>query len=144
MPDEERRGRVLVVDDEPGVRLALEVVLCRDFEVKAVSSAAEAEAALAKEPFEVLLTDYEMPEGTGIDLLNRVSEKFPDVMVMLLTGYTQHAEVRAAQLDMRVFMVVSKPYEPPYLINRVKQAATLSRVRQRTRRLERLTGGRGG
>ncbi len=69
------RGRVLVVEDDPSMRLAVEGALSIDFEVKTASNVTEALSALADDEFDVVVTDYEMPGGSGLDLMRWVETK---------------------------------------------------------------------
>ncbi len=80
--------RVLVVDDDRAVRAALKVNLTKGgMEVSLATSAAEAYAALREHPVDLVLTDVKMPGGTGLDLLAKIREAWPDTQVVVMTGY---------------------------------------------------------
>jgi signal transduction histidine kinase len=85
-----RRGRILVVDDEPMVQSAVLRMLGREHEVVAVTRAQEAvDRLLAGEPFDVILCDLMMPHMTGMDLhaeLTRSLPKTADRMVFMTAG----------------------------------------------------------
>lgn len=136
MPDQiDTRGRVLVVDDDYLMRLAVEGVLSVDFEVKTASNVTEALSALADAEFDVVVTDYEMPGGSGLDLMRSVETKFPNVMVIMLTGHVEVADVRQAESVQGLIRVLSKPYDPPRLIRWVANTVKLAQMRRATNQL---------
>jgi PAS domain S-box-containing protein len=104
-----RRGRVLVIDDEPRVSAAIAGLLSDEHETRAVSSAAEALALLdGGERFDVLLCDLLMPQVTGMELFSLLCERRPELArrVVFLTGgaFTEGARaflqrVSAPRLD---------------------------------------------
>jgi len=87
--------RVLIVDDEPLARNALVSIVSTRKDVEAVEAADDAFAALdrlQKEPFDVLLLDIEMPETSGIEMLdNLMKRNLPVPAVIFVTAYSQHA-----------------------------------------------------
>ncbi len=81
-------GRVLVADDDRAVRTALQVNLSKaGYEVTLVPSAEHALEALRGGPFDVLLTDVKMPGLGGMELLAQVRTHWPDVRVVVMTGF---------------------------------------------------------
>ena len=84
----EPTARILVVDDERAVRTALRVNLAKaGYDVQLTASAEEALEALAAREFDVVLTDVMMPGESGMQLLERVREGYPDTRVILMTGH---------------------------------------------------------
>jgi signal transduction histidine kinase len=84
-----RRGRILVVDDEPTIGRALERMLASDHDVVVVSRATEALGRIvAGEGFDVILCDLMMPHMTGMDLHTEVGRVAPDVAgrIVFMTG----------------------------------------------------------
>jgi CheY-like chemotaxis protein len=131
------RGRVLVVDDDPNQRTTLEALLADEFEVTTVASAADAERLLAGARFEVLLTDYDMPDGTGTQLLRRIERSSPSMIGMLLTAHDEFPDVLAAKRDRRIFRVLLKPYDPQMLVGCVRSGVALARMREAAPRVGR-------
>ncbi|MFK7929650.1 MAG: sigma-54-dependent transcriptional regulator [Myxococcota bacterium] len=81
-------SRILVVDDDKAVRAALRVNLSKaGHEVKLAASPAEALKILRAEPHDLVLTDMRMPGGTGLELLNQIRSRWPQVQVVVMTGY---------------------------------------------------------
>ncbi len=82
------RPRILVVDDDKAVRAALKVNLSKsEMDVTLVTTADEALAVLREVPQDLVLTDVKMPGATGIELLERIRASWPDVPVVVMTGY---------------------------------------------------------
>ena len=117
-------GTVMVVEDEATVRDMTSTVLRRaGYEVTPVSDGAEALERLLglAEPIDILVTDVVMPGMSGIDLAERVLDRFPQAGVVLLSGYT------AETLDLdrvvtRGAMFLSKPVTSNDLLDAVRRA----------------------
>jgi len=88
-------ARILIVDDELFVRNLLANVLGRrGHEIVLACDAEEALAALKDTPaFDLMLTDVVMPGMDGFDLLRRVRSAYPDVKVIVLTGYARKQSI---------------------------------------------------
>ena len=81
-------ARVLVVDDEPGIRVMLSAALKREgYEVLLASDGRTALAALEAGPLDVVVTDIRMPQMTGIELLDAVKRVDPSLSVIMMTAY---------------------------------------------------------
>src|SRR5439155_22621190 len=77
------RERILVVDDEPGMRRAIDRVLGRHYPVTEAASAEDALAEMARETFDLVLADIRMPGMDGLELLSRIrSTSAADVILM--------------------------------------------------------------
>lgn len=127
------RGRVLVVDDEDSVRLSLVAVLEETCDVQAVSNAHDALAALAKHPFDVVVTDHDMPGGSGAELVGYVVGRFKATSVILITGHVDSARVRALSQDSQRTgrtLVLYKPVNPEELLVWVKNGVAMSQLAQ--------------
>jgi two-component system nitrogen regulation response regulator NtrX len=101
--------RVLVVDDEPGVRTALENILADEgYRVKAVETAEEALDALEDDAFDAILLDVWLPGMDGLEALRRVGERRSDAAVVMISGHGNiETAVRATKLG--AFDFVEKP-----------------------------------
>ena len=121
-------ARVLVVDDDPAVRASVEALLEVDFEVTLAANVAEAERQLASQEFDVVLTDYDMPGGTGLQLVNLVRGKYPGLAAIVISGHAVSPALKSAESDQSVLRVLAKPYDPRRLVNLVYSAMKLTRV----------------
>jgi CheY-like chemotaxis protein len=117
-------GTVLVVEDEPVVRDMTTQMLTRSgYRVIAVADGAEAIARLARleEPIDVLVTDVVMPHMSGIELAELVMDRYPDVGVVMLSGYTAQT-LNLEQVTSRGATFVPKPVTSGQLVLAVQQA----------------------
>ena len=82
------RQKVLVVDDEPDIRELLEITLGRmKLETFSARNVAEAQALLKRETFDLCLTDMRMPDGSGLELVQYIQQRYPQVPVAMITAY---------------------------------------------------------
>jgi len=80
-------ARILVVDDDKAVRAALRVNLEKaGLDVRLASSAEEGLQVLHDHPVDIVLTDVKMPGASGLELLQEVKARWPDVQVVVMTG----------------------------------------------------------
>ncbi len=100
---QQRRGRILVVEDNAEVAtVTVQMLASMGFAVEVVDRARKALNRLREDPgFDLLLTDVVMPEGmTGLDLAEQVTSRFPDLPIILMSGYNN--VVARSSLGIRV------------------------------------------
>src|ERR1043165_8051314 len=103
-------ARILVVDDENTITCALELLLCEhDYDVNTASTAAEAEALLARRWFDLVFLDLRLPDSDGIRLLEQIKQTTPDTEVVLMTAYGS-LEVTIEAIKRGAFYYVEKPF----------------------------------
>jgi DNA-binding response OmpR family regulator len=113
-------ARILVVDDEPDVRMYIERALrLEGHEVLSTFDGFAALAALREKSYDMLLTDIAMPGMDGISLSLQAERDFPNMKILLMTGYA-HERQRAHNLDELVHEVISKPFDIESLRRRVE------------------------
>jgi two-component system response regulator PilR (NtrC family) len=104
-------ARILVVDDEAGMREFLQIMLEKEgYAVAAAASVAEALAAFDSTPFDLVLTDLKMPGGSGLDLLAAVKERDPACVVYMMTAYGD-AESAVEAMKRGAYDYFSKPFK---------------------------------
>jgi two-component system response regulator PilR (NtrC family) len=82
------RQRALIVDDEPDIRELLEITLGRmKLDTRSARNVKEAREWLAKESFDLCLTDMRLPDGTGLELVQHIQQRHPQVPVAMITAY---------------------------------------------------------
>jgi CheY-like chemotaxis protein len=104
--------RVLVADDEESMRLLVARAIAMDgHDVVTAEDGAEALETLTSEggAFDLLLTDIKMPIMDGIALALAAARDFPDLTILLMTGFADQRE-RASGLDAIVHDVITKPF----------------------------------
>ncbi len=133
------RPRVLVVDDERVIRLALQSKLAERFAVSTVDTAEAALDAAADRTPDVMLVDKNLPGISGIELLRRVKAEQPQIEVVLITGYaSMDSAVEALRAGAFDYLVKPLP-DLEVVVDRVARAAERKRlVQQRDALVERL------
>lgn len=121
--DGAKKDAVLVVDDEGPLREMYTSALSPHFEVTAAASVKEAEFALHKKAFRVVVADHLMPGGNGLSFLVRVREEHPESARILVTGYMKPEMLLRAVNEAAVFRYLVKPVELREFIAVVKEAA---------------------
>lgn len=116
------RLRLLAVDDEPDILDFLERATRNRFAVTRCSNGEDALAVLDRESFDLLITDHKMPRLTGLELLERIEDRFPAMARILLSGYTDVPEVERAGAVGRVHHYVVKPVDRRALLDGIDQA----------------------
>ncbi len=115
-------ARILIAEDEDGVREFLTRALVHvGYEVTAVADGSEALQALQGASFDLLLTDIVMPELDGVALALKATKDYPELRIVLMTGYAAE-QARAHNLDALVHEVVSKPFTMSEICAVVKSA----------------------
>src|SRR5262249_38468549 len=117
-----RTLRLLVVDDEPDMLDFLERVFRHDYEVVRAQSAEEALSVLERGSVDILLTDQKMPRMTGIQLLERIREHHPNLVRVLISGYTEVPDIQRAVERCQIHQYVVKPVDSERLKAAVREA----------------------
>lgn len=114
---------VLVVDDEIGILKALSRVLSRSgYHVRTANSGADALTLLQKWPCKVVLTDFRMPTMDGAELLANIKMRFPDVVGLVISGYSDFQSVKTLLNAGSAYHFLQKPWEDDELLQQVSAA----------------------
>jgi len=113
MESEARKPTVIVVDDEEMVLTSLSSFLNleTEYEVKTFLSAQEALTYMQDQPFDLVISDYLMPEMNGIKFLAAVRELRPEVPRIILTGYADKENAIKAINEVGLFQYIEKPWD---------------------------------
>jgi two-component system, NtrC family, response regulator PilR len=133
------KSQVLVVDDESDIRELLGMTLARmGLDAHCASSTSEAYALLAKNTYDLCLTDMRLPDGDGLTVVDYVAKNHPNLPVAVITahGSTENA---VAALKAGAFDYLAKPVSLDQLRTLVRSALKLPRSAQR-RTAEEATG----
>ena len=125
---ETKSGRVILVDDDPYVLESVCMLLSvSGFEVQPFSNGAEALDRLRQSPPDVVLTDVNMPQMSGIELLEEIHRIDRDIPVILMTAYAE-LEMAVSAIKKGAFDFIIKPFKTPYLIYAVEKGINYQRL----------------
>ena len=106
--------KVLVVDDEDGVRTTLsEFLEKKGYEALCASGGEEALQKMEENP-DIVLLDIMMPDRNGLEILNRIKEMSPSTDVIMITGLIEH-EIGLESREQGAFEFVTKPIDFQHL-----------------------------
>jgi DNA-binding NtrC family response regulator len=134
---------ILLVDDEPDLRVSLGQVLRE--EGHAVDVAPDGEVAMARlatQPFHLVVSDVRLPKVDGLTLLRRIRRDFPSTEVLLMTAYGSIDDAVSAMKDSAVDYL-TKPFDIDHLVTAVERIDDRRRVRDEhaRARAQELAGG---
>jgi len=117
-------ARILVVDDDQGMREFLEIMLTREgYTVSTASDAVKALNRCKKETFDLIITDLKMPKMDGIKFLQEVKDLSPDTMVILITAYAS-GETAVTAMNEGAYDYVEKDFAIDDLKRIIQNALT--------------------
>ena len=122
----EKSIRVLVVDDDPLVQTSCERILAPQYDLTVVETGEKGLELLTHEPFDLALVDLKLPGVGGTEILRHAPDRFPDVPIIIITGYSTVKSAVDA-IKMGAFDYVAKPFSPDEL-----EAAIAKALRRRT------------
>ena len=105
------KSRILVVDDEESIREFLDIMLRKEgFEVTLAEDGQKAIDLLKKKSFDMVISDLQMPNVTGMELLKHMRESYPDTRFMIVTAFgTTESAVEA--MKMGAYDYITKPFK---------------------------------
>jgi CheY-like chemotaxis protein len=104
--------RILLAEDDPVVRHDFQEILCAyGYEVDAAASAAEARSRLAIAPYDIILTDLRLGDGSGLEIADIATRK--GLKALIVTGY----DAQLSSADLRRHHYLFKPIRPSELIS---------------------------
>jgi two-component system response regulator HupR/HoxA len=131
-----RLPAVLVVDDEVRSQDAMRRTLEEDFTVLTASGADDARQQLERHEVNVILCDQRMPGLTGVLFLKEVRERWPDIVRIVISGYTDSEDIIAGINDAGIYQYILKPWVPDHLLATVRNAAEAQTLQRETARLD--------
>jgi DNA-binding response OmpR family regulator len=126
-------GHILIIDDEPSLRQTLARILQRaGYEVTTAANGKDGLALLTEHPFDLLYLDIRMPDISGLELLQTIHAKFPELPVILFTAQPDlNSAVEALRRGATDYLL--KPLKPQSVIDRT-QAILVSKQKERRKR----------
>lgn len=114
---QEREGaRVLIVDDEPAICVALEMAL-DEFDLQSVTAGSGEEAVelLRKHSFQILVSDKNLPGMSGLELFARSLDIAPDLAMVMMTGYASIDTIKEA-MSIGAIDYIAKPFDDVFAV----------------------------
>ena len=105
------KEQILVVDDEEDLHKAIVDILTLDgYEVDQAGSAEEAAEKLSQTAYDVLITDHNLPQKTGVDLLEESLVRYPEIIGIVITGYGT-VETAVTAIKKGAYNYLTKPFK---------------------------------
>lgn len=118
-----KKRPILVVDDEPDMLRSLQGLLRLEFDVHVATSGAESMKILREHPVQVVMTDQQMPQMTGVEFLSQAKSFDPEIVRVMFSGFAETAALVDAINQGSVFRYVAKPWDPTKLAAILREAA---------------------
>jgi response regulator RpfG family c-di-GMP phosphodiesterase len=117
---------LLLVDDEANILSTLQRSLRREnYRILLARSGTEALDILAINPVQVVVSDHRMPGMSGVELLSRVRDLYPNTARIILSGYADITTLTDAINHGAIWKYISKPWQPDDLKAQIRQAFAL-------------------
>jgi len=108
---EEDFNNILYVDDEESNLRVFDSVFSRYYNIYTANNGNTAINMLRENDIHMIITDQKMPEMTGTDLLESILEEFPDIIRIILTGFSDIQAIIKAINKCSIYKYITKPYE---------------------------------
>ncbi len=132
----EAKANILVIDDEPGIRRACRRALePQGFRVETAATIEEGLRVIQEGDFDLVLLDVMMPDGRGVDLLEPIQEKDPDLIIVIITGYAT-VELAVKATKQGAYDFISKPFTSDLMLMTVNQGLEKRQLSLEAKRLQ--------
>ena len=126
---------VLYVDDEVENLDGFKFSFMNDFDISVAQNATEGLKIIEEKKIKVVISDQKMPNISGIDFLNIVKEKHPDIVRIILTAYADVTNAIEAINKGEIYRYLSKPWQKTDLKNTINNALELYNLREKNKNL---------
>ena len=115
----EKKISILYIDDEDINLRLFKSTFRREFDIHTIGSAVEALKFLKKNKVDIVITDQQMPEMTGVELLKEIYNRYPEIPParLMVSGYSATEAINEAYSKYNLHKLITKPWE----INDVRQ-----------------------
>ena len=126
---------ILVVDDEPRSLESIARILGDRFDVHTAENTDEAREILRQQWIQVLLCDQRMPDMTGVEFCEQVRDEYPDVVRMIISGFTEATDIIDAVNKGGIYQYITKPWHPDELLMKLTNAIELFKLQRENEQL---------
>ena len=114
-------SKILICDDEEGIRESLKLILGDHYNLVAVDSGEMALEILShSKDIEIMLLDIKMPKTSGLDVLQEIKKKFPKLKIIMVTGY-KSVETAAEATRLGACGYIVKPFKSQEILDTVEK-----------------------
>ena len=129
---------ILIVDDEPGIRIGCQRALePAGYRVEAAGSFKQGQEKIAANIYDLILLDVMLPDGRGIDLLPAIAARDSETVTIIVTGYAT-VEMAVNAIKHGAYDFISKPFTSDLLLLTVQQGLEKRRLSLEAKRLEQV------
>jgi len=114
------KKKILICDDELGIRESLKLILVKDYDVSEVTNGAECLDSIKENPFDLILMDIKMPKANGIEILKQLKAANPDTKVIMVTGY-KSVETATEAIKFGASDYIVKPFNSKDILETIKK-----------------------
>lgn len=137
----DKQIRILVVDDEASVTGALSMILAEfGYEVAIADTVARAKRLLDEHHFDVVLTDFRLADGTGIDLIMYIKKETPDTEVILMSGFGS-LDITIDAIKRGAYYYIEKPCAADRILALIDRALEFAALKRENKVLKRTLAG---
>ena len=129
------KPHILIVDDELGPRESLKMILNPYYNVHVAERGVQAIEILEKAPIDLVTLDLKMPGLTGINVLEKVKQRDPDIEAIIITGYGS-LDTAIEGLRLGAFDYISKPFDVNHILSLVRRALERRRAKAKLREVK--------
>ena len=129
------KPHILVVDDELGPRESLKMILNPYYNVHVAERGVQAIDILNKFPVDLVTLDLKMPGLTGINVLEKVKQRDPDIEAIIITGYGS-LDTAIEGLRLGAFDYISKPFDVNHILSLVRRGLERRRAKAKLRQVK--------
>ena len=126
---------LLLVDDEAHSLSAMRMALEDEFDCLLAADADEGWRLMEENFVQAIFCDQRMPGKTGVEFLRDVRERWPETVRIIITGYTETADMIAAVNEAGIYQFIPKPWHPDQLLMAARNAAQLFRLARENERM---------
>ncbi len=132
----DKKGRILIIDDEAGIRQGCcRVLQPQGFTVETAENFQDGVGKIQESNYDLVLLDVMLPDGKGIDLLKPILERDPETVPIIITGYAT-VELAVDGIKKGAYNFISKPFTADLLSLTVNQGLEKRRLTLEARRLQ--------
>ena len=130
-----KKINILYVDDEINNLISFRAVFRLKYQVYTTLDTDEAMQVLEANPIEIIIADQRMPKLSGSEFLQKVVEKFPDTVRILLTGYSDMSAVIEAVNKGKIFHYLTKPWNEDEMDKTIKRGYAIYEAGQKVKEM---------